>query len=221
MAVRGFWVDQVLRQHAGVDGHEQWAKFEQSEFGAHIPQVTWQHQPWTGSRVKAVLGAMREGAAPGLPGVPIAVWKVLPGVWMDGMARLLNLVEQEGIWPAEWLEAYVGMIPKGNGGFRPRDQRPITVLPLMYRVWSKGVSMEWATALQREYLGQAALGFRAQAGMLHVAQLLSDIIELRRRQGSELWLVSFDIEKCNDSIPWWAPFGVMRRAGWRKGWPGH
>ena len=211
-AVRGFWVDQVLRQHAAVDGQERWARFAQSEFGAHIPRVEWQHHPWTGSVVRSVLGTMREGAAPGLPGVPIAVWKALPEGWMEGVARLLNLVEQEGRWPPEWLEAYVVMIPKANGGFRPRDQRPITVLPVLYRIWSKGVARDWAVALHREYLGQAALGFRAQAGTLHVAQLLSDIIAVRRRLRAELWLVSFDIEKCYDSIPWWALFGVMRRA---------
>ena len=49
----------------------------------------------------------------------------------------------------------------------------------MYRLWSKGIALEWAATLQRDYLGQAALGFRAQAGTLHVAQLLSDIIALQ------------------------------------------
>ncbi len=105
------------------------------------------------------------------------------------------------------------MILKANGGFRPRDQRPITLLSVLYRIWSKGVAVSWSSVLQREYLGQVALGFRAQAGTLHLAQLLSDVIELRRQQQEELWLVSFDVEKCYDSVPWWALFGIMRRTG--------
>jgi hypothetical protein len=212
-AVRAYWVDQVLRQHALVDGPSCWRLFEQSMFGSFIPTLDWPHHPFTGASVRVALNKMRDGAAPGIPGVPLAVWKALPDSWMAAVAQLLNLVEAEGIWPAEWLTAYVVMIPKASGGTRPRDQRPITVLPLLYRVWSKAITLEWAAVLQRAYLGQAALGFRAQSGTLHVAQLLSDIIVMRRRQKAELWLVSFDIEKCYDSIPWWALFGMMRRSG--------
>ena len=105
------------------------------------------------------------------------------------------------------------MIPKSAGGTRPRDQRPITVLDLLYHVWSKGVVLSWAPVLQQCYLGQAAMGFRAGAGALHVAQLPSDLIALQHQRREALWLASFDVEKCYDSLPWWAVFGVMRAAG--------
>ena len=77
----------------------------------------------------------------------------------------------------------------------------------------KGVVLTWAPVLQGEYLGQAAMAFLALTGTLHLSQLLSDIIELQRRQKRSLWLVSFDVEKCFPSLPWWAIFGVLERAG--------
>ena len=212
-AVRGYWVDDVLRQHAGVDPVAQWAAFVASEFGAFVPRVSWPTPPWTGERVLLVLRSMRENAAPGLFGLPLAVWKVMPPTFLDAVAQLLTLVEAEGVWPPEWTEAYVAMIPKASGGTRPRDQRPITVLEVLYRVWAKGVVMAWRPAMQGAYLGQAAMGFRAGAGTLHVAQLLADLIRLQRQRRKELWLASFDVEKCYDSVPWWAMFGVMRAAG--------
>ena len=132
---------------------------------------------------------------------------------MARVADLLNLVEDSGEWPQEVLRAYVTMIPKASGGTRPQDQRPITVLDVLYRVWAKGVVLTWTPVLQGEYLGQAAMGFRAQTGTLHLSQILSDIIELQRRQKRSLWLVSFDVEKCFPSLPWWAIFGVLERAG--------
>ena len=135
---------------------------------------------------------------------------------MAAVARLLTLVEAGGRWPAEWLDAYVAMIPKASGGGRPRDQRPITVLQVLYRLWSKGVVQEWSSVLQLRYLGPAAMGFRAQAGTLHLAQLIADLIRLQRGRGQELWLASFDVEKCFDSLPWWAVFGVLRHAGVRE-----
>ena len=63
------------------------------------------------------------------------------------------------------------------------------------------------------YLGEAALGFRAQSGTTHVVQLLQDLMALQQRRGEELWLASFDIKKCYNSLPWWALFGVARQAG--------
>ena len=163
--------------------------------------------------MRHVLRRMREGAAPGAMGIPLAVWKVLPEAWHAGVARLLALVEQEGAWPEEWLGACVAMIPKAAGGSRPRDQRPITVLELLYRIWSKGVVLAWQSVLHQGYLGPAAMGFRAGSGTLYVAQILTDLMVLQKRRRQQLWLASFDVEKCYDSLPWWAVFGVMRQAG--------
>jgi hypothetical protein len=199
-----------------VDGEERWRLFEASEFYSFVPQLEWPHAPWTAELIQASLRAMKERSAPGLPNIPIAVWKTLPEAWHGAVARLLNMIEVDGTWPSEWLDAYIVMIPKAAGGSRPRDQRPITVLPVLYRLWSKGVTLEWRSVMQNVYLGQAAMGFRAQAGTLHVAQLLSDLIVLCRSRGLELWLISFDIEKCYDSVPWWALFGMMRRTGIAK-----
>ena len=117
------------------------------------------------------------------------------------------------MWPKEWLQAYVVMELKAAGGTRPRDQRPITVLELVYRIWSKGVTMQLDHTLQTAYLGDAAMGFRSGMGTLHLAQLLVDVVRLQRMRGCELFLVSFDLEKCYDSLPWWALFGTMRQSG--------
>jgi hypothetical protein len=108
------------------------------------------------------------------------------------------------------------MIPKAAGGTRPRDQHPITVLDIIYRVWAKGIVLEWSATLNCHLLGPAAMGFRRELGTVHLAQLLNDLILLRRRRREQLWLASFDIQKCFDSLPWWALFGVLRQAGARE-----
>ena len=122
-------------------------------------------------------------------------------------------MEAEGVWPKELLEAYVAMIPKASGGSRPQDQRPITVLDVVYRLWAKGITQVWAPVLQGSYLGPAIMGFRSQASTTHLAQLLSDSIALQRSRGQPLWLVKFDVAKCFPSLPWWALFGVMEETG--------
>ena len=212
-AVRSYWVDSVLRHHAAVDEDSSWTTFCSSRFGPHIPIVAWPSLPWTGERVRDVLSHMRERSSPGSLGIPIAVWRSLPQAWMCAVARLLSLVEAAGCWPADWMDAYVTMIPKAAGGSRPRDQRPITVLEVLYRIWAKGVALAWAPTLQHVFLGPSAMGFRAQCGTVHLVQLLSDIIVQQRRRKSPLWLASFDIEKCYDMLPWWALFRTLLHAG--------
>ena len=159
-----------------------------------------------------MLQSMKKKAAPGLTGVPIGVWLALPQEWHSAVARLLDFVMKGGEWPQQAMEAYVSLIPKGMGT-DVGMQRPITVLELLYRVFATGVVRAWRPVLHNEHLGDQAMGFRANCGTRHIAQLLSDIVTMGKREGREVWLVKFDVKKCYDSIPWWALFGVMKKSG--------
>ena len=55
--------------------------------------------------------------------------------WFSGLAFLLELVESTGTWPQGLLDAYIAMIPKADGDSTPLDQRPLSVLPVVYRLW--------------------------------------------------------------------------------------
>ena len=94
-AVQEYWVQTVLRRHASVDEEAAWAAFLASPVGAHIPVLSWPTVGWDAARVRRVLGCMREGAAPGSLGIPVAIWKSLPESWLAAVARLLGLVEVE------------------------------------------------------------------------------------------------------------------------------
>ena len=165
-----------------------------------VPHCRFPHNSWDLERVKRVLFRMREGSSFGVRAIPIALWKSLPDEHLTKVAELLTLIEDAGEWPDELIKAYVAMIPKTSGGSRPQDQRPITVLDVVYRVWAKGIVMTWAPVLHREYLDRTVMDFRAQSGTLHLAQLLQDLIWQEHR-GTPLWLLSFDLEKCVPSLP--------------------
>ena len=72
--------------------------------------------------------------------------------------------------------------------------------------------LTWSPVLQADYLGRAAMGFRAQSSTLYLAQLLTDLIELQSHRHKPLWLVSFDVEKC----PHTSVVGHLRsvKSGW-------
>ena len=66
--------------------------------------------------------------------------------WFSGLAILLELVESTGTWPQGLLDAYIVMIPKADGDSTPLGQRPLSVLPVVYRLWASlrlGHLREW------------------------------------------------------------------------------
>ena len=60
----------------------------------------------------------------------------MPVSWYDEFARILTKVEDFGIWPDGLLDAYIAMIPKIDSDATPLGQRPLSVLPIVYRVWA-------------------------------------------------------------------------------------
>ena len=67
-------------------------------------------------------------------------------LWFSGLAILLELIKSTGIWPQGLLDAYIAMIPKADGDSTPLGQRPLSVLPVVYRLWASlrlGHLREW------------------------------------------------------------------------------
>ena len=63
-------------------------------------------------------------------------FKTLPVAWFDRLASILALVELEGVWPDGLLDAYIAMIPQADGDSTLLGQRPLCVLPIIYRLWA-------------------------------------------------------------------------------------
>ena len=79
----------------------------------------------------------RKGATAGrLDGWSWREFKALPVSWFDGLARIFSKVEDTGVWPEGLLDAFFAMIPKTDGDVTPLGQRPLSVLPIVYRVWA-------------------------------------------------------------------------------------
>ena len=75
-------------------------------------------------------------SASGLDGWGWRDLKAFPEAWFDWLAVVLSRVELDGVWPDGLLDAYVTMIPKSDGDSTPLGQRPLCVLPVVYRIWA-------------------------------------------------------------------------------------
>ena len=97
--------------------------------------------PLTGDVLAEVVGK-KKSTAGGLDGWGWRELKALPLPWFDGLARILRLVEETGIWPDGLLDAYVALIPKSGGDATLLGQRPLCVLPVVHRVWASARMMQ-------------------------------------------------------------------------------
>ena len=74
----------------------------------------------------------------------------LPVSWYDGLACILTKVENTGVWPDGLLDSYIATIPETDGDATPWARGPLSVLPIVYRVWascSYGVSLRTGSGL--------------------------------------------------------------------------
>ena len=60
---------------------------------------------------------------------------LFPGL-MVSLVRILAKVEELGVWPEGLLDAYIAMIPEVGADSTPLGQRPLSVLPVVYRIWA-------------------------------------------------------------------------------------
>ena len=99
----------------------------------------------TGRELQEVAKA-KKSTAGGLDGWAWNEIRALSLPWFSGLAILLELVETSGVWPQGLLDAYIAMIPKADGDSTALGQRPLSVLPVVYRLWSSlrfGHLREW------------------------------------------------------------------------------
>ena len=72
----------------------------------------------------------------GLDGWTVDELQQLPILWWDQMAEVFELIERTGDWPEGLTRAAVPLRPKEEGKTKPNQQRPITILLVLYRAWA-------------------------------------------------------------------------------------
>ena len=85
----------------------------------------------------------KKSTAGGLDGWAWNEIKALPLPWFSGLDILLELV---GVWPQGLLDAFFAIIPEADGDSTTLGQRPLSVLPVVYRLWASlglGHLREW------------------------------------------------------------------------------
>ena len=106
------------------------------EVGGWLPVLPEVELPRVTGSLLAEVVRKKKVTAGGLDGWGWREFKVLPVSWFDGLARILSCVEDFGVWLDGLLDACIALIPKTDGDATPLGQRPLSVLPVVHRIWA-------------------------------------------------------------------------------------
>ena len=181
------------------------------EYGRYLTMVEQQLVPLTVEQVEKTLGKMKDNGAAGLDGWKPGEMKRLPKTILEYLVLFYDVVERTGKWPATLGWAAVTLIPKGEGA-EPLEQRPLSVMPVAYRVWAAArvtESMTW----QELWIRQGQHGCRPHHGTSDALYRIGLETELAYLNGEKLEGAALDFSKAFDNIPVAITLRVLKELG--------
>ena len=171
------------------------------EVGGWLPVLPEVVLPRLSGSLLAYVVRRKKVTAGGLDGWGWREFNVLPASWFDGLARILSCVEDSGIWPDGLLDAYIAMIPKVDGDATPLGQRPLSVLPVVYRIWASarmGQLEDWFRSWVSDSVFSAGGGRSSVEAWyttaLDIEEVLSGVVD------SEIHFFVADVVKSTDTV---------------------
>eukprot|EP00971_Amphidinium_carterae_P008859 174759-Amphidinium_carterae.1 len=156
-------------------------------------------RPFTASFILACCKRTRKASAPG-PGY----WRVpeivqLPVLALAELAQIFTLVSKLKRTPLLWQIAWMSFIPKHAGACKVSDLRPISVTPLLWRIYARHLNQDIVEHVDKHLLPSQ---FGARPG------LCATVPAVRTRAFSDLCMASntpgfvlqLDIKKCFNNI---------------------
>ena len=153
----------------------------------------------TVSDIKTRLRKCKDTGATGLDGWAPRDFKRLPDDILELLCCFYELVESVGVWPFDLTRAAVSLIPK-NEGYDPMNMRPISVLPIAYRIWA-AVQCKYCTEWQESWITQGQHGCRRGHGTSDALLRLAGELECPFLEGVPIYGVLLDFAKAFDNVP--------------------
>lgn len=162
-------------------------------------------------------------SASGLDGVSVLDLKAMDDGQLQSVLSLFARAEFDGIWPKQCMAGSVQSLAKIPDPQKPGDYRPVTVLGLLYRLWSSCHSRHWLHVLSSS-LDQHLCGNRpghCPADVWRV--LLNEVTEAHATDQLACGFV-VDLVKAYNTLPRYVVLYAAKRLGVAQttlvGWSG-
>ena len=151
--------------------------------------------------VRRALQKLDISKAAGPDGIPAIVLKQCSRSLAAPLSRLFNFSLKSGHFPNVWKEARVQPAFKKGDHSCPSNYRPISLLPIMSKVFESLVNNRIVHHLEsNQLLCDAQYGFRSQRSTADLLSLASDMWSKSLDDWGESRVVSLDISKAFDRV---------------------
>ena len=156
--------------------------------------------PFTEEELETCLSELTEGKAPGLDGITPTMLKNIPPKAKEMIKILFNNIQISGTVPKKWKDGKVVMLLKKNPGSIMTNYRPITLISVISKVYTKLLNKRITKAiLEEDILGPEQNGFRPSRACNDNLFILNTVIE-KYKQNDNLQLCFVDISSAYDSV---------------------
>ncbi|CAE7832127.1 unnamed protein product [Symbiodinium sp. CCMP2592] len=149
--------------------------------------------------------------AGGVDGWQVHEMKALGPLCIQRLVQLYRLVESTNTWPDNLCEIPVAALKK-EGGFSPLDRRPISLSPLLYRVWAKA-KFQQLQSWHVSWLPDVLRGGAPQREAIDCYYQVALEAEMAQISNHTLFGVFYDYKKCFDNIAWEIESGLLHDLG--------
>ena len=125
---------------------------------------------------------------------------------------LYNAVLDEGRSPLNWHCIVFSMLPKSGDLSQAGNWRPIAILPILYRLFSRMVYTRLLPILDAQQ-SHDQFGFRPHVRLEEALAIADTMIGKSNEWNSPIWIASLDLKKAFDKIEHRALFAALRRQG--------
>lgn len=160
---------------------------------------------------KAVKGKKSKSAT-GSDGVSRQDLINLPDDLTQSLLAIIRQVEEGQFWPEAMMEAMVTALAKTADSAYTSQFRPITVIPLAYRVWSTIRSRQLIRWLL-QFAPPTLIGNLPGRTTAEVWYSLQEEIETSLADGRELAGMATDVVKCYNTLPRWPILCLAQHLG--------
>jgi hypothetical protein len=154
-------------------------------------------------QVQRMLSQVQPDTATGHDDLPAAVIKKLSNSMACNLQTIMNKSLSTGEFPDQWKKANVCGIWKGKGAKTdPANYRPISVLPVLARVFEKEVAKQLTTYCSLHHvIPDQQFGFRARSSCEMAITYALDHWIKNIDDGNMVGALLIDLSKAFDSVP--------------------
>lgn len=174
-----------------------------------IPEWEWEWDKEvmgvSGEELKDAIRKIKSGKAPGPDSIHGRAWALAYRGLGKPMRRMYTECFRMGIFPREWKEAHVVLLPKqGKPRESPSAYRPICLLDEVGKILERIIATRFVYHLSREgpNLNEEQYGFRVGRSTIDAVLKVRSIVEATTREGGVLLAVSLDISNAFNTLPW-------------------